>query len=74
MSRVCFIDKEAQILRPIILLSPACASFDQFAGFEERGNYFKNLVELLPGEHLDPFEEPGLVPTLHDRKKTKDIS
>ncbi len=28
----------------VILLSPACASFDEFSGFEERGNYFKQLV------------------------------
>ena len=28
-----------------ILLSPACASFDQYKNFEERGNHFKKLVE-----------------------------
>ena len=27
-----------------VLLSPAAASYDQFSSFEERGNYFKNLV------------------------------
>ena len=27
-----------------ILLSPAAASFDQFNNFENRGNYFKNLI------------------------------
>ena len=27
-----------------ILFSPACSSFDQFKNFEERGNYFKFLV------------------------------
>ena len=27
-----------------ILLSPAAASFDQFANFEDRGNYFRNLI------------------------------
>ena len=28
----------------VILLSPACASFDQFKNFEERGNTFKKVV------------------------------
>ncbi|GHS91086.1 UDP-N-acetylmuramoylalanine--D-glutamate ligase [Alphaproteobacteria bacterium] len=32
---------------PIILLSPACASFDQFSSFEERGDCFKNCVQNL---------------------------
>jgi len=27
-----------------VLLSPACASFDEFSGFEERGRVFKRMV------------------------------
>ena len=52
--------------QPIVALSPACASFDQFASFEARGDVFKNLVEALPGDHLDPFEEPGIFPGTAD--------
>ena len=33
----------------VVLLSPACASFDQFSDFEARGDAFKQLVKALPG-------------------------
>src|ERR1700722_2349439 len=32
---------------PVVLLSPACASFDQFRDFEQRGDAFRALVEEL---------------------------
>ncbi len=31
----------------IVLLSPACASFDQFRDFEDRGDQFRKLVRGL---------------------------
>jgi len=37
-----------------VLLSPAAASWDQFASFEARGDRFIELVESLPGTHADP--------------------
>jgi UDP-N-acetylmuramoylalanine--D-glutamate ligase len=34
---------------PVVLLSPACASFDQYPNFEVRGQAFTDLVLALPG-------------------------
>jgi UDP-N-acetylmuramoylalanine--D-glutamate ligase len=33
---------------PVVLLSPACASYDQFKDFEQRGDAFRSLVAKLP--------------------------
>ena len=35
---------------PVVLLSPACASFDQFPDFEKRGDVFRDLVAKLKRE------------------------
>ncbi|MEQ8666384.1 MAG: UDP-N-acetylmuramoyl-L-alanine--D-glutamate ligase [Rhodospirillales bacterium] len=37
---------------PVILLSPACASFDQFENFEARGDAFRAIVGELAGENV----------------------
>ena len=34
----------------VVLLAPACASFDQFKNYEHRGKVFKDIVRSLAGE------------------------
>ena len=35
--------------KAVVLLSPACASYDQFPNFAARGDHFRALVSALPG-------------------------
>jgi UDP-N-acetylmuramoylalanine--D-glutamate ligase len=45
-------DAQASGLKePVVLLSPACASFDQYPNFEVRGKAFTDLVMAISGVH-----------------------
>ena len=39
--------KNNKDIKKVILLSPACASFDKFKNFEHRGDCFIKIVESL---------------------------
>ena len=41
------IDKAISLKPDVVLLSPACASFDAYPNFVARGNHFKQLVKEL---------------------------
>jgi UDP-N-acetylmuramoylalanine--D-glutamate ligase len=56
------VEAAARLAAPggVVLLAPACASFDQYAGFEERGEDFRRLVLALPaGPAPEPAGGPG---------------
>jgi UDP-N-acetylmuramoylalanine--D-glutamate ligase len=42
----------SQASAPVVLLSPACASYDQYPNYEVRGDHFRDLVRALPGIEL----------------------
>jgi UDP-N-acetylmuramoylalanine--D-glutamate ligase len=43
----------------VILLSPACASFDQFSDYEARGDSFRQIVAGLTGSEMSVAEFAG---------------
>ena len=44
----------SQAPEPVVLLAPACASYDQYKNFEVRGDHFRALVAALPAHASGP--------------------
>lgn len=55
MSNALRLARDIAMRGNVVLLSPACASFDQYANFEERGRHFETLVAQMKKE----FEKGG---------------
>ena len=55
MSNALRLAREIATRGNVVLLSPACASFDQYSNFEERGRHFETLVAQMKEE----FEKGG---------------
>ncbi len=45
---------ESAVPGDIVLLAPACASFDQFVSYEHRGRVFKDLVKQMESREAQP--------------------
>ena len=57
----CALHAAFEAARPgdVVLLAPACASFDQFQNFEHRGRVFVDLVRQLEGQSGTPHAAGG---------------
>src|ERR1700739_408273 len=55
------VEAAAMAARPgdVVVLAPACASFDQFENYEQRGRVFKQLVRSLENSSVGNSTEKG---------------
>ena len=52
MEQAVRVAASAVVAGDCVLLSPACASFDMFSGYAERGSVFSTAVKALQGGSL----------------------
>jgi UDP-N-acetylmuramoylalanine--D-glutamate ligase len=51
--------QKSAVPEPVVLLSPACASFDQFRDFEHRGDMFREMVKTLSESQTPAIRSAG---------------
>ncbi len=59
LQRAVEVASQAAKAGDIVLLAPACASFDQFQNYEQRGHVFKELVHNLTRKNSGNLSEKG---------------
>ncbi|MBW2148056.1 MAG: UDP-N-acetylmuramoyl-L-alanine--D-glutamate ligase [Deltaproteobacteria bacterium] len=53
LEEAVYLASEYAVPHDVVLMSPACASFDAFTNFEHRGKFFKETVKCLPeSDHM----------------------
>ncbi|MFN7662527.1 MAG: UDP-N-acetylmuramoyl-L-alanine--D-glutamate ligase [Alphaproteobacteria bacterium] len=66
--KAAWTDAQSRGKKATILLAPACASYDQYKNFEERGDHFRTLVASLLNKKSSGQKKPSSKPKKDSKK------